>query len=297
MLILNERQYAHDVFCGTNTEVKAIFEKIKYVTRFQLYELHYNDEDNYNYTVKWLNEHHENFNENCYSQLIADSVRMASKTPFFNIDEIKITQNELDIISSLDNVRTEKILFVLLCMAKQQQRSCGFMNGLVKYSLPELCKMARVSVPAEEREYLLHEIVQCGYLSCPHKVDTQCLIVNFIDSDGEAVLKINEIDAKELAYVYLQWKNGGGYDRCQKCGRLYRKNKNRRFCVECGKYQKVGDKIIECVDCGKMVSVDARNNKKERCDSCQAVRNILLKAERNKRYYGSHRNSDGMFLN
>ena len=35
----------------------------------------------------------------------------------------------------------------------------------------------------------------------PKKNDTKCLIVNFIDNDGESVLNLDEIDCKELAYV------------------------------------------------------------------------------------------------
>ena len=121
-------------------------------------------------------------------------------------------------------------------MAKQQSVANGFTNGLIKYSITDLCKMARISVPAEEREYILHNIMQYGFISCPKKNDTKCLIVNFIDNDGKPVLNLDEIDCKELAYVYLNWKNDGkGYTRCQKCNRLMKqsKTKPRKYCEKC----------------------------------------------------------------
>lgn len=285
MLILNEKKYAEDLYFGKNNEVKSIVAKIGYVTRYQLYALGYNDDDNYMYAVRWMNKHHDNFDESCYSNLIVDAVKKAHKKPFYIIDNIGITQSELDIISSLDDIRAEKILFVLLCMAKQQNISSGFTNGLVKYSLPSLCKTARVSVPTDEREYILYRIIQTGLLSYPKKNDTQCIFVNFIDHDGEGILKIDEIDFQELAYVYLQWKNGGGYDRCEKCGRLFRKNKYRKYCYECAKYQPIGDKLVTCIDCGKEFGVSAMDNETCRCKDCRDLYLKKLKSEQNRRYY------------
>lgn len=238
MLILNEAKYAQDVYNGINTEVKAVVSKIGYVTRYLLHTLQQNDDDNYRNTVEWMQQHHDNFDESYYSNLIADTIKKAYKRPFYHIDGIKITQSELDMIASLDNLRAEKMLFVLLCMAKQQSVSNGFTNGLVKYSITELCKMARISVPAEDREYILYDIVQRGLLGYPKKNNTQCLIVNFINDIDEPVLTLDEIECQELAYVYLSWKNDGkGYTRCQKCRRVIKqsKTKPRKYCEECAK--------------------------------------------------------------
>lgn len=273
MLILNEKQYAENLYCGKNNEVKSIVAKIGYVTRYQLHVLNYNDQDNYKYTVRWANKYHSNFDESCYSNLIFDAIKRAHKNPFYNIDGIQITKSELDIITSLGNLRAEKMLFVLLCMAKQQSVANSFTNGLVKYSIPDLCKLARISVPAEEREYILYEIVKSGFLNYPKKNNTQCLMVNFIDNDSDVILNINEVDCQELAYVYLNWKNNGGYDRCASCGRLFKKNKNRKYCIECSKYQSVGDKIVVCVDCNKEFTVSATNTKTYRCEDCQKQAN------------------------
>jgi hypothetical protein len=121
-------------------------------------------------------------------------------------------------------------------MAKQQSAAYGFTNGLVRYSITDVCKMARISVPSEEREYILYNIIQHGLLDYPKKNDTKCLIVKFANKDDEAVLNLDEIDCEELAYIYLNWKNGGkGYTRCQRCSRLCKqsKTKPRKYCEEC----------------------------------------------------------------
>ena len=92
-------------------------------------------------------------------------------------------------------------------------------------------------MPADDREYILHSIIQHGFLGYPKKNNTQCLIVNFID-DGETILSLNEMDCQELAYIYLNWKNNGkGYTRCQKCNRIIKqsKTKPKKYCEECAK--------------------------------------------------------------
>lgn len=236
MLILNEEKYAQSIYDGKNKNIKSVLQKIGYITRYFLHSLNQNDEQNYKNSVRWLKKHHDNFDEVYYSNLISDAIKKAYKKPFYYIENIKITQSELDIISSLNNLRAEKILFVLLCMAKQQVISNGFTNGLVKYSITDLCKTARISVPADEREYILYNIVQKGFLDYPKKNDTQCLIVNFIDNDGEVVLNLDESDCYELAYLYLSWKNDGkGYTKCQKCNKMIKqsKTKPKKYCEEC----------------------------------------------------------------
>lgn len=237
MLILNEEKYAKDLYDGKTQDVKSIMTKIRYITRYLVHSKLKSDDDAYRETVKWLKQNHNNFDESSYSNVISDAVKAAEKYPFYIIDNIKITQSELEVISSLDNLRAEKILFVLLCMAKQQSMANGFTNGLVKYSITDLCKAARVSVPADDREYILYEIVQRGFLGYPKKNNTQCLIVNFINTDGVA-LELDETDCQELAYVYLHWKNDGkGYTRCQRCNRWMKQSKTRpkKYCENCAK--------------------------------------------------------------
>lgn len=257
MLILNEEEYARSLYEGRNKDVKSAMAKIRYVTRYLVHSMLESDDDAYRLSVEWMKKNHDNFDESCYSNVISDAIKKAHQYPFYVIDNVKITQPELDIISSLNNLRAEKVLFVLLCMAKQQRLANGFTNGLVKYSITELCKLARVSVPADDREYILYEIVKNGFLDYPKKNDTQCLIVNFMSFD-DVVLELDETDCQELAYVYLSWKNNGkGYTRCQKCKRLIKQSKNgiRKYCEDC------------------RADVDAEN-----------------KSIRNAKYYASHKN-------
>ena len=246
MLILNEAKYAADIYSGKDMGIKSIMPKIRYITRHLIHSEKQNDKNVYTNTIMWLNEHQDNFDESCYSNVVSDAINKGHKYPFYVIDSIQIAKSELDAISSLNNLRAEKILFVLLCMAKQQRMSNGFTNGLVKYSITEVCKLARVSVPADDREYIFHQILKNGLIDIPKKNDTKCLIVNFINFDDIA-LELDEIDCQELAYVYLHWKNEGkGYTKCKRCKRWMRQSKTRpkKYCEECAKEVQIEQKRL-----------------------------------------------------
>ena len=273
-MILNEEKYAKDLLLGKNRDIKSAIKKIGYITRYNLHVLGKNDIENYNSTVAWMKKHQDNFEESAYSNSISKAIKSAKKREFYKTDVIIITKNELKTIKSVENIREEKILFVLLCMAKQQAISIGFTDGLVKYSIVDLCRMARISVPADDREYILHDILMKGFISCPKKNDTKCLKVNFIDNDSEQEFVLNEIDCQELAYAYLKWKDGKGFKRCKSCGRLMKSKGNKDICTYCEQSSQ-DNKHIWCIDCGEEVDVSPFDAKTCRCKECQNIADLL----------------------
>lgn len=291
MMILNEEKYAKELLTGQNDDIKSLRQKIDLIARYNCHVMHKNNDESYASIVKWLEKHHEIFSEQTYSNVISDCIKKASKRPFYNIDAIKITKKEIDIIMAQDNLRYEKILFVLLCMAKQQRVAYGFDNGLVSYKITDLFKTARVSVPVEERENILHELLKAGLIGVPMKNDTRCLFVRFMDeSDDEVALSLNEQDCGELAYAYLYFTGKAKVFRCAKCGKLIKQSKKYGdFCKGC-QCSSAEMKIKWCVDCGSEFLVNIMNTKTCRCDECQLARDKELKAIRNAKYYESHKN-------
>lgn len=284
MMILNEEKYVKDLLLGKNKDVKSAIKKIGYITRYNLHVLGKDDNENYASTVKWMTKHQDNFDESAYSNAISNAIKGAKKRVFYNIDSIIVTKNELEIIKSLENIREEKVLFVLLCMAKQQSLSIGFTDGLVKYSITDLCNMARISVPADDREYILYDILTKGLISCPKKNDTKCLKVNFIDVDGDAQLILNEVDCQELAYVYLREKDGKRFKRCKSCGRLMRSNGHKDVCTYC-EHSPKDTTHIWCIDCGDEVQISEFDSETCRCKKCKEIHDKIIKSEQNKRAY------------
>lgn len=286
MMILNEELYAKNLLLGKNKDIKSAIKKIGYITRYNLHVLNKKEEENYKSTVLWMTKHQENFEESCYSNIVSAYIKKAKNRDFKRIDNISITKNELDKIKSLNNIREEKILFVLLCMAKYQSVFMGFTDGLVNYTITDLCKSARISVPADEREYILHDILVKGLISCPKKNDTKCLRVNFIEENGETELILNEIDCQELAYAYLKWKNGSGFKRCRRCGRLMNSRNKNDFCQYCVQSSQDGNHIW-CIDCGDEVEISERDGQTCRCYTCQELFRRKYKTLKQQEYRSS----------
>lgn len=270
MMILNEEKYARDVLTGYRDDIKSIRQKIDLIARYNHHVLHKSGDDSYSSIVKWLEKHHDIFSEHGYSKIISDCIKKAAKRPFYHVDSVKITKNEMDIITSQDNLRHEKILFVLLCMAKVQKASCGFDNGLISYNITDVFKIARVSVPVDEREDILHKLLKVDLIGLPVKNDTKCLFIKFMDeSEEDIVLELNEQDCGELAYAYLQYTGKSKVSRCSKCGKLIKQSKKfGDLCKGCQE-SSADVKIRWCVDCGKEFQVNGMNTKTYRCEMCQ----------------------------
>ena len=285
-MILNEEKYAKDVLTGQRDDVKSIRQKIDLIARYNHHVLHKNSDDSYSSIIKWLEKHHDIFSEQGYSNIISDCIKKAAKRPFYYIDSVKITKKEMDIITAQNNLRYEKILFVLLCMAKVQKASYGFDNGLISYNITDLFKTARVSVPVDERENILHQFLKLDLIGLPMKNDTKCLFVKFMDeSEDDIALELNEQDCGELAYAYLKYTGKSKVFRCAKCGKLIKQSKKfGDLCKGCQE-STTNMRTKWCIDCGKEFQIDSRNMTKCRCDICQHEADKIYHREymRNKR--------------
>lgn len=287
-MILNEEKYAKELLTGQNDAVKSIRQKIDLIARYNYHVMNKKADESYTSIVKWLEKHHEIFSEQTYSNVISDCIKKAAKRPFYHIDTIKITKKEVETIAAQDNLRHEKILFVLLCMAKQQKVAYGFDNGLVSYKITDLFKAARVSVPVDERENILHELFKAGLIGLPMKNDTKCLFVKFMDESDDVVLSLSEQDCGELAYAYLHHTGKAKVFRCSKCGKLIKQSKKYgELCkgCQCGVSE---TKLKWCVDCGNEFLVSAMNTKTCRCDECQKIKDKEDTRNRVQKYRSLH---------
>jgi DNA-directed RNA polymerase subunit RPC12/RpoP len=291
MMILNEEKFAKELLTGQNDSIKSIRQKIDLIARYNYHVMNKKADESYTSIVKWLEKHHEIFSEQTYSNVISDCIKKAAKRPFYHIEGIKITKKEIETITSRENLRHEKILFVLLCMAKQQKVAYGFDNGLVSYKITDLFKAARVSVPVDERENILHELLKAGLIGLPMKNDTRCLFVKFVDESDDVALELSEQDCGELAYAYLHHTGKANVFRCSKCGKLIKQSKKYGdICKGCqGGAPEM--KLRWCVDCGNEFLVNTMNTKTCRCETCQRSRdtelNRIASRERMQKYRAS----------
>ena len=173
-------------------------------------------------------------------EFVHKAINSAKKVGLKRVDNIYITKSELEFIKSLDDIKLEKIAFVLLALAKYHNEVSGEDNNMVYLKLSEVKKMARINMGRIDFEYFYANLYDVGVLQRNTSPVSTIQIVEFVSQniDDEVVFELKEVDYLELAYVYLSWKNDGkGYARCQKCDRLMRKGKTkpRKYCEECAK--------------------------------------------------------------
>ena len=270
-------------------------ETIRDLARYNYHILGMKKEDNYDAILKYMTENCCDFYEEKYFKVIYRNIASAKKYKFRNVNPVAITKNEMEIIMGLNDIRKEKIAFVLLAVAKYYNNVSSDNNNRMYISISDLFKMARVSIPCKERATYLSFAYQEGLLLEHTFVGTNLKIVNFIDNDSEVVMKLGESDYKELAYVYLNYKSGG-YKPCKKCGKLFKIRKSspgRLYCKDCGQKEESNDfKIIKCVDCGEDVVISVLNTKTCRCEECQRIVGVELNRvasrERMKKYRERH---------
>lgn len=187
---------------------------------------------------KFMQHHYKNYNPALWEEIIENISKKANKYPLKEINSIGITQLELDCIKSLNNLKYEKLVFAMLCHAKLYNIISENNNGWVNTDIPEIYRLARVTVKHRNDKFLyLNDIESTGLISFSSKNDNLNLKINFVDMDGSSVLYVN--DFRELGYEYLNYYSNGIFKRCEICNRLIRlkstKATSTKYCNECSK--------------------------------------------------------------
>lgn len=275
--IFNEKLFIQNLVenqvVDTNKQNGAITLLAKYCYHIKKY----NEKESYTYIVKYMKTHAAVFNEQDSLSSIKSVIRKARKTTLKHIENVPITQKELQTIAALGDIKQEKLAFVLLADAKYQTQVNGHLKSVSYLSIAQLFKLARVPCPYKERALMtsfLYADRDAGSLAVKEPTGKKSrwkLTYASYDSEDEVVLMLNENNYKELAFTYLNWKEGG-YKECKSCGRLFRTNKqgNQIYCKKCSPKNLLMEvKTIVCQDCGVEVVVDAKYNHGQRCADCQ----------------------------
>ena len=212
------------------------------LAKYNFYINKMTDEQNYNAITDYMKAHLCGFVGTDWDESIKNCIKSCKKSPYKKVDSIKITKKELDYIKFFDDIKKEKVLFVMLCLAKYNHFFYNRNDFWVNESLSLIFREARVHIKSTERHEFLRQLFLAGAYDMPYGTGISSKKVMFV-SNGEnddVVLELSEIDFEELAYTYLFYKDGfSGYIHCDKCGRLTKQKSNRqKFCSECAKESK-----------------------------------------------------------
>lgn len=271
-------QAAIEKMIGSNfVDKNNITNTVYSLAKYNYHVLHLSDKANYNHVLKYITSNCENiFEEGIYKD-IESCIKNAKKHALATINDVCVTKSEIDVIRGLNDIKQEKVMFVLLAVSK-------YFNTLNKKNYDaafltnsDICKMARVTIPTKERDQFMQFAYDKELLFKHTWCDSTIKRLTFVshDNSDDVVLRLGEKDFKDLAYTYLAYVNPTQFRRCVSCGKWMRINKQgKRMCTECiNSAAAIEDKdtfkTITCVDCGEAVYVPLLNTKTCRCEKCQ----------------------------
>jgi hypothetical protein len=292
--LFNEQSAIENMIKMNIVDNDNIFVTIKDLARYNYFVNNMDKDDNYTSILNYLQKNATNVNEESVYQVIDDCVRRAKKYPFRQVDEVCITRSELDFIGKLNDIKQEKIAFVLLASAKYYDLTRGTLYCTSYMKNSDICKLARVTIPVSDRDVFMQFAYDKDVLSRHSRAASIEKKVLFISNDDDIVLRLKENDFKDLAYTYLAYKTPRQFRRCIVCNRWMKKDsKDRRVCKECSDkevHESSFVKMIQCVDCGQSVYVSIHDSETCRCEECNLIYQRARNALKNKSYRERNKN-------
>lgn len=294
--LFNERAAIENMIKMHIVDDDNIFGTVKDLARYNYFVHQMEKEDNYKSILKYLQNYGQNINEESVYQLIDDCIQRAKKYQFRQAEEICITKSELEFIKGLNDIKKEKIAFVLLASAKYYDTIRGTNYCVAYMKNSDICKLARVTIPVADRNIFMQFAYDCGVLSRHSRAASTEKKVLFVSQDDydEVILRLKENDFKDLAYTYLAYKTPNQFRRCVVCNCWMKKDsKDRRLCKDCSdKEVKEKDTIkeVQCIGCGASVYVSVHDSETCRCEECNLIYQRARNALKNKSYRERNKN-------
>ena len=271
--IFNEKSHIEEIIKSGYVDEVNINRTIKKLARYNHYVRELTPDDNYDAIVEYMDKNYCYFSEvGSYSD-IKGCIKDADKSAWKDIEHVIVTKKELETISALNDIRKEKLAFVLLADAKYDNAFKKKKINLSYLNNSDLYRMARVTMPIKERSMFLHFLYANNLVEINLNPTTSHKKLLYVDMEEEFEigLVLNEKNYDELAFTYKNWKDGGGYKECKSCGRLFKTKKegNQVYCKKCApKYLLMEVKTIVCQCCGREVVIDAKDNQTCMCEEC-----------------------------
>ena len=158
----------------------------------------------------------------------------AFKHKAIEIESIKITKPEMDIIDGLEGRQIQRLAFVLLCLSKYWNNVNKTNNYWVNSKDNEIMSFANINTSTRRQCAMYAKLRELGLIQFSRKVDNTNVRVCFA-SDGDTAMTIT--DLRNLGYQYLKY-HGEPYFECANCGITTKikevvKGRKQKYCKDC----------------------------------------------------------------
>jgi len=166
---------------------------------------------------------------------IVNKVSKLESFEFLNIDKIIIYKEELEVIKNINNLRLEKLAFVLLVYSKIYNKMNKNETNWVNSDLKNIYSDTKMAISKKDQDLMVNKLVNMGLLEVSRIVNCTNIKILFTKNNGEITIEID--DFRDFVYYYLKWKGFKiGVCEGEDCGRLIKiKNNKNKYCPDCWK--------------------------------------------------------------
>lgn len=180
-----------------------------------------------------------NFNEILSRKKIDDAIKISDEYGIRLPIDVIVTNEELDVIKNCGDYKRQKVLFVMLVMAKYFKHNDTRLTPREnnKYSdqfyvndtFINILKIAKVNVSRVERMNILNDIEQGGFITTiipkknKKKKNDISFKINFVCENSDGSIIITDMNNMIDFYPFY----------CEKCGKEIGKSKRHNLCPQC----------------------------------------------------------------
>ena len=166
---------------------------------------------------------------------IVNKIDKLEKIEFIDINNIIIYLDELEVIKNINNLRLEKLAFVLLVYSKIYNQLNKNDTNWVNSSLSDIFSDTKMAVSKKDQNLMINKLIDLKLLDVSKIVDCTNIKILFAKNNGEIAFEVK--DFRDFVLEYLRWK-GEKVGNCEgeNCGRLIAiRSNSQKYCKDCWK--------------------------------------------------------------
>lgn len=234
MLVLNEQTHF-------NKLIKNGFEKypnkrdLLILCNGWMCEKKYSDEELKHKMIEFCKNYNSQFNSTKAETLFLNVLKDIHKEKKFEFNNhINITKNEVISLKKLDTLKKQKVMFIILSLAKWRNSNYIYLNSGSSIKVSDIFDLAKIKCTKKEQFKLLHELNELGFIDVQLKPILKCMIP-ICDCEANSVNGI-EFDIDDNLIFY--WEDYV-LPHCEICGNPFERKSNRqKYCAKCAKVVK-----------------------------------------------------------
>ena len=159
-------------------------------------------------------------------------VKGSSKYPLVEIDKIAVTASEMDAIMKLTSIQQQRLMFVLVCLAKYGDAIRPKNSGWVNLESKDIFSLANITLTSKRQALLINDLWQVGYVGYSRVIDNVNLCVQILDYEAEPAIEIT--DFRNLGNQFRRYLGDKSYIQCCNCGLVIKRTSpNHKYCPAC----------------------------------------------------------------